>query len=135
MVSPIIEMVNILLKQYSVVTGADNTQAFGVRKQYDGSFVTNDVRQVIYIKQETKGTEDASMENTRFYLYPGEVSTFDDHRFRSRSQVVWEPAVQVAVNTKQSQFMKAFVMGNGIKCLTEVQLNTMYFFTSVKWGA
>ena len=59
MVSPVIEMVNFLLKQYSVVTGANNTQAFRVvREQYDGSSVTDDVRQVIYIEQEKEWTMD-----------------------------------------------------------------------------
>ena len=85
-------MVNTLLQQYSVVTGADNTQAFRVvREQYDGSSFTNDVSQVIYIEQEKEGTEDASLRNTRFYLYPGRVSNFDDHTLRSSGQVVWEP--------------------------------------------
>ena len=80
MVSPVIETVNILLKQYSVVTGADNTQEFRViREQYDGSFVTDNVRQVIHTDQEKESTEDASLGNTRFYLYPGGLSTFDDH--------------------------------------------------------
>ena len=50
MVSPAIEMVNILLKQYSVVTGANNAQALHVvHEQYNDSSVTNDVGQVIYI--------------------------------------------------------------------------------------
>ena len=62
------------------LTGAHHTQAFHVvREQYDGSSVTNDVRKVIYVEQEKEGTEDASLRNTRFYLYPGEVSNFEDH--------------------------------------------------------
>ena len=69
MVSPVIEIVNILLKQCSVVAGADNTQSFRVaREQYDGSSVTDDIRLVIYVEQEKEGTEDASLRNTRFYL-------------------------------------------------------------------
>ena len=67
-------MVNILLKQCCVVAGADNTQAFRVvREQYDGSCVTDDIRLVIYVEQEKEGTEDASLRNTKFYLYPGGV--------------------------------------------------------------
>ena len=87
MVSPVIKTVNILLKQYCVVTGADNTQAIRVvREQYDGSSVTNNI--IIYIEQEKEGTEDSSLRNIRFNLYPGGVSTIDDHMLRSRGQVV-----------------------------------------------
>ena len=82
-------MVNILLKQCSVVAGADDTQAFRVvREQYDGSSVTDEVRLVIYEEQEKEGTEDTSLRNTRFYLCLGGVSTFNDHTLRSRGQVV-----------------------------------------------
>ena len=62
-------MVNIFLKECSVVAGADNTQSFRVaREQYDGSSVTDKVRLVTYVEQEKEGTEDTSLRNTRFYL-------------------------------------------------------------------